>query len=703
MAAADLTQALRYGPQTGQLVRRSQYLEDALREMGKPAEQIRSPYELAARLAALAITKRGADKTRDAAVGALRTDMDNEASRLVGALRPPKAEAPPPAPPPVAQTPPMAAAPQAPPPVAQAPLPTAQPFGPTPAAMPPREGPQAAPQDRDALIRMLATEAIGEGPEGMAAAGHVALNRLRSGHMGAKSLRDVVFAPHQFEGMSRANQVSPQDYEKAAHVADAILSGQMPDPTGGAVNFLNPELQAQMGRQQPSWAPQGQGQRIGRHVFYGGRGPQAAPDVRMASGPAPQGPMQVEQGFPQQPPQPVPQGDAQPFQLAANGPMQPGMIPSASGSSPPANGAPPVATPQAAAGGNPQWPTYQPTEEEIGYVEGLMRDPRTFEQGREAAMKLRQKMTQPAEAKIETINGLPFYVPAVPGQGSMIAIPVPPEAMTRTVQTPQGLPQGSVVQQKPTGEQSILYQPQAGYQGAPDRQSYIPGSGADPSTGLNLVAGEGKLRDDYTKELKEYSAARDGYAKVVQAARTGTPAGDIAMIFGYMKTLDPTSTVREGEYATVQNSGTVDQTVSNIYNKLLTGEGSLTPQQRAQYADSARRQFDVYQRGADSINRRYTELAKSYNYEPSRIVREFDPIEPFAPAPGSQPQVQFPAAVNQAHRNMVARREYDAKAPLGSKSRPLLAADDAAVRAADTPANKGKFIIMPNGALAVID
>jgi hypothetical protein len=126
-----------------------------------------------------------------------------------------------------------------------------------------------APQDRDALIQMVAGEAGGEPTEGMAGVAHVALNRLSQGFRGAKSLTDVVNSPHQFEAISRGVQPSPAALQKAAQVVDAVLAGQIPDPTGGAINYLNPELQAQLGRPQPVWAP-GDGQRIGRHVFYGG-------------------------------------------------------------------------------------------------------------------------------------------------------------------------------------------------------------------------------------------------------------------------------------------------------------------------------------------------------------------------------------------------------------------------------------------------
>jgi hypothetical protein len=161
-------------------------------------------------------------------------------------------------------------------------------------------------QDRDALARMIATEAGGEGPQGMLAAGAVAINRLKSGYGGAKTLSDVVTAPNQFEGMSRAGQVSPQSYQAALQVADQLLSGQAQDPTSGAIHFINPQLQAQLGRQQPAWAPAGQGQRIGNHVFYGGQAPAqnqlqggAGSDVVMTSNPgAPEGLQLVRRGQP---------------------------------------------------------------------------------------------------------------------------------------------------------------------------------------------------------------------------------------------------------------------------------------------------------------------------------------------------------------------------------------------------------------------
>lgn len=665
----QLAQAMaRYTLPVQQQMRRSQYLTDALEAMAAPQENIRSPWELAARLAGVALTNRGANKAQDKTAALLRGEKEARLARIMAGLprNEPTAAAvlPQPAAPPVAAPPPPQPAVQAPPQVAPV------------AAMAPQPNPasfRASPEDRDALIRMLATEALGEGPQGMAAAGHVALNRLKSGKFGG-SLRDVVYARNQFEGMSRAGQVKPEEYEAAAQVADAILSGQASDPTGGAVNFINPDLQVQLGRKIPAWA-QGQGQRIGRHVFFGGQ-----PDGAQMAAAETQPPFDVSQ-----------------VSAGAN-PFEPPSVP---GSSPPVTGAPPAAPPQAAAGGNPVM--YQPTPDEVNYVRQLLQsgDPAQEALGEELALKLRYKMTQPLERKPITVNGLPGL--QNPYSGEIEMSQVPEGARTRTVPNVPGLTPGTVAQEDPLGKVSVLQAPPAGYQGAPQQQTYTRGGPADPTAGANLVANEEKLRTEYNRQIQEYTAAREGYGKVVAAARTGTPAADIALIFGVMKTLDPTSTVREGEYATVQNSGTIDQTVSNIYNRLLTGEGSLTGQQRSQYADMARRQFEVYQKTADGLNERYGELARSYGFDPSRVTRTFEPIEPFKPAGTPPAAVEYPAALNRAHQNDVARGLYDPKAPLGSQKRPFLAADEAAVRAVDIPANKGKFVRLPNGDVAEID
>jgi spore germination cell wall hydrolase CwlJ-like protein len=132
-------------------------------------------------------------------------------------------------------------------------------------------------EDRDYLIRTIAFEASDEPDEGKAAVAHVILNRTTSGRWG-DSIKDVVTRPWQFEPwMTRREEMeklSSDDprYQNAAQIADAVLTGQIPDPTAGATHFLNPTIvRKRRGGSLPEWA-RGEGQPIGRHTFYAPNG-----------------------------------------------------------------------------------------------------------------------------------------------------------------------------------------------------------------------------------------------------------------------------------------------------------------------------------------------------------------------------------------------------------------------------------------------
>ena len=127
-------------------------------------------------------------------------------------------------------------------------------------------------EERDYLIRTIAYEASGEPDDGKAAVAHVVLTRKRSGKWG-DTIKDVVTYPGQFESwMTKRAEMESLDvedhrYRSAAQIADAVLAGQMADPTTGATHFLNPTVVRQRRGTLPSWATGGR-LSIGRHTFY---------------------------------------------------------------------------------------------------------------------------------------------------------------------------------------------------------------------------------------------------------------------------------------------------------------------------------------------------------------------------------------------------------------------------------------------------
>lgn len=133
-------------------------------------------------------------------------------------------------------------------------------------------------RDLDLIARTVIGEAAKEPPIGQAAVAHVIRNRLMSGDYG-ESVPEVLFAPKQFEpwGARRSELLSYTAdnpvYQRASAIAQAVLEGRVPDPTGGATHFYGPASQAALGRNRPSW-DNGTGQDIGGHRFFKlGEGP----------------------------------------------------------------------------------------------------------------------------------------------------------------------------------------------------------------------------------------------------------------------------------------------------------------------------------------------------------------------------------------------------------------------------------------------
>ena len=63
-------------------------------------------------------------------------------------------------------------------------------------------------------------------------------------------------------------------------------------------------------------------------------------------------------------------------------------------------------------------------------------------------------------------------------------------------------------------------------------------------------------------------------------------AGDLGLVFSFMKMLDPGSVVREGEQALARNAAGVPARIRTTYNNMLEGE-TLSPAQRAEFKAEA--------------------------------------------------------------------------------------------------------------------
>jgi len=135
------------------------------------------------------------------------------------------------------------------------------------------------------------------------------------------------------------------------------------------------------------------------------------------------------------------------------------------------------------------------------------------------------------------------------------------------------------------------------------------------------------LRDEHTKNSGEFIKVRDAYGRVLSSGVNPSPAGDLALIFNYMKMLDPGSTVREGEFANAQNSGSIPDRLVAQYNSVAEGT-RLSPDQRTDFLDRSKSLYENAKTSQKYLDDSYEELSESFGVDSNKVIIDFSkPLE----------------------------------------------------------------------------
>lgn len=134
-----------------------------------------------------------------------------------------------------------------------------------------------------------------------------------------------------------------------------------------------------------------------------------------------------------------------------------------------------------------------------------------------------------------------------------------------------------------------------------------------------------KLKDDYTKDSGKFTETRDAYNRIIAVSKNPSPAGDVALIFSFMRMQDPTSTVREGEFATAQNAASWPERVRAQYNKALEGT-LLTESIRNDFVKQGQSLYDTAYAQQKKVDDIYTKRAMQYGVDPKLVVADLGSI-----------------------------------------------------------------------------
>lgn len=134
-----------------------------------------------------------------------------------------------------------------------------------------------------------------------------------------------------------------------------------------------------------------------------------------------------------------------------------------------------------------------------------------------------------------------------------------------------------------------------------------------------------KLRSEYNTQTQNLGSREilGSLNKIQNFTKNPSPAGDLGLIFEYMKVLDPKSTVREGEFALAAQTGSIPQQVVARYNKLIKGE-TLSAAQRDDFAKQAKTIAQAKLLQQRNVNKRYSDLSSQFEVPSSMVVENFD-------------------------------------------------------------------------------
>jgi len=152
----------------------------------------------------------------------------------------------------------------------------------------------------------------------------------------------------------------------------------------------------------------------------------------------------------------------------------------------------------------------------------------------------------------------------------------------------------------------------------------------EPQTGPNGPYKDAKQRADVEEGLrKEVTTASKNYNVINEAAtaleaisKQPNAATDMAMVFSFMKILDPDSVVRETEYANAARAAGVPDRVAGLIERIQSGQ-FLTPSQRNEFLGVAKTLANSRAGSMRQTLDRYKGIAERNSVDPRNVLPDY--------------------------------------------------------------------------------
>jgi len=130
-----------------------------------------------------------------------------------------------------------------------------------------------------------------------------------------------------------------------------------------------------------------------------------------------------------------------------------------------------------------------------------------------------------------------------------------------------------------------------------------------------------ELRKEFNNQSKTFNDVRDSYNKIVASGKNSSAAGDLALLFNYMKILDPGSVVRESEFANAASTGAFGDRMQALVQKIIKGE-RLNENMRKDFLDRAKMLYDEQVQVQQGRINKYTNIAQKRGLSVEDVITQ---------------------------------------------------------------------------------
>jgi hypothetical protein len=180
----------------------------------------------------------------------------------------------------------------------------------------------------------------------------------------------------------------------------------------------------------------------------------------------------------------------------------------------------------------------------------------------------------------------------------------------------QRLQEAVMKQQNAIGDDQLAYLKQKAMEEANSRRERSMANQLNKS----MLAGEFRLREKWeSNPITKASVSMDDHYRRITSNDHSTPAGQMALIFNFMKMLDDGSVVRESEYAQAQKTAGILDRAALALKTAQSGD-KVDDQQIKNFISVAESIMQEVRNKQAMHDQSYKALATEYGYNPNRVA-----------------------------------------------------------------------------------